>query len=634
MFKLFVLWISVTLTRKCVTGYHRLDIRGTDHQSSEVEYLTTLIESAQKNGLTYQFQKNADRYRPRDENKTEDFGTFDFIIVGGGSAGTVVASRLSEIEKFSVLLLDAGNFGNNLTDIPNMYFPVDFTEYNWGFFSTPQKTCCLGMVDRKCILPRGRGIGGSTLINGEVYARGSSMDFDRWAKHVNDYRWSYERVLPYFKKSEDFHHRDKDAPVFEPAHGKDGLLNVEYHLPKSPQLVSWLKANEELGFKVADYNAGTGLGASTAQLNTKNGRRFDGGKAFVRPFLNRTNLRVVTYAYVTKILIDHHSNSAEGVIFSHGKRKFSVRARKEVIISAGAFQSPQLLMLSGIGPKKHLNSLNIPVIKDLEVGSFLKDHPTFYGMTFSSNYTEPIRSKEEYVEEFLKGYGPLAAPGNNQGVAFYESQYTKGTGYPDIEIMLIPANATADLSQRAFSLTDQTYGDLWKNINRSNSYVMYIVGLHAESTGSVRLNSSDPYDYPIIDSNFLSDSLDKDINTIYEGVQLALKLSETKALQRIGSKLEDRSLRACKRYRYLSRAYWYCAIRQVTMNLYHPVSTCPMGPNPEKGDVVDSECRVHGVNKLRVADASVFPFTLAGHPNAPTVLIGEIVSDLIKNKHQ
>ncbi|XP_023014366.2 glucose dehydrogenase [FAD, quinone] [Leptinotarsa decemlineata] len=622
------------LSWESVTGYCNTQNRRSATPVNEVDYLTNLIETAQKNALTYQFPKNADRYKPTDENKIEDFGTYDFIIVGAGGSGTVVASRLSENDNFNVLLLEAGDFGNNFTDIPAMYFPVEYTDYNWGFFSTPQKTCCLGMVDKKCPLPRGRGVGGSTLINGGIYARGSRLDFDRWAKHVNDSTWSYEKVLPYFKKSEDFHHRDKAAPVYEPVHGKGGLWNVEYHLPRSPQLNSWLAANEELGYGVADYNSGTGLGASPFQLNTINGRRLDGGKAFIHPFLGRKNLHLVKEAYVTKILIDHIRSSAEGVVFTLHHKKYTAKASKEVIMSAGVFQTPQLLMLSGIGPKKHLESLNIPVVKNLQVGSFLKDHPTFYGVVFGSNYTEPTKPLKEQVEEYLRGYGALSLSGNNQGVGFFESKFTKGTGYPDIEIGMVPAVAISDLSQRTFSLTDQTYEDLWKPMNRSQSYITYVISLHAESTGTVRLNSSDPYEYPIVDVNFLSDPKGKDIETICEGVQILMNLSKTQAFQKIGAKLGGRPLKACKEFEYLSKPYWYCAIRQVTMNIYHPASTCPMGNNPERGDVVDSHCKVHGIKKLRIADASVFPFSLAGHPTAAVVMVGEVVSDLIKKEYQ
>lgn len=272
---------------------------------------------------------------------------------------------------------------------------------------------------------RGRGVGGTTLINGLVYSRGSSIDFDRWADLVQDHRWSYNQILPYFQRTENFIRRDMYAPVFNPIHGRSGLLDVEYHLPRSPHLNAFLKANEELGYRVTDYNAGTGLGVSPAQINTRNGRTLDVGTAFIRPALHRSNLKVMTNSYVTKILIDNEK-VATGVLFSHNNRYYKASSYKEVIVSAGAFQTPQLLMLSGIGPRDHLEALNIPVVQHLEVGSTLRDHAAYYGVNFGTNYTEPILPLEEYVSEFLSGFGPLASPGNNQGVGFYESQFTRG----------------------------------------------------------------------------------------------------------------------------------------------------------------------------------------------------------------
>uniref|UniRef100_A0A6P7FLG7 Glucose dehydrogenase [FAD, quinone]-like isoform X3 n=1 Tax=Diabrotica virgifera virgifera TaxID=50390 RepID=A0A6P7FLG7_DIAVI len=560
------------------------------------------------------------------------FGSFDFIIVGAGPAGSILANRLSEVEDWKILLIEAGGFRDNITDIPNMYFEVEYTDYNWGFVSVPQTTACLGIVDRKCPNARGRGVGGSTLINGLVYSRGSNLDFDRWANKVQDSRWSYNNVLPLFKRTERFNRRDKRAPVDRSVHGYQGLLNVEYHLPESPQLIAWLRAHEELGLPISDYNAGTGLGASPAQINTQNGRRQDAGTAFVLPILKRKNLWVSTHSYATKIVIDH-KKVARGVTFTQKGQSFIATASKEVIVSAGAFQTPQLLMLSGIGPRDHLNALNIPVVQDLAVGSTLRDHSCFYGLSFSTNYTEPILPLQNYVSQFLKGVGPLAAPGNNQGVGFYESQFTRGTGYPDIEIMFIPSNATTDLSQRAFRLTNETYEDVWKYTNPAKSFVAYITSLHSDSIGTVRLRSKDPFDYPLIDNRFLSDPDNRDLRRLYEGILIFLKITNTKAMRSIDTKLQGGPLRACKQHRYQSREYWFCALRQMTMNLYHPVGTAPMGPDPHRGDVVDSECRVYGVKGLRVADGSVFPFTLAGHPNAAVTLVGEMASDFIKNQY-
>lgn len=233
------------------------------------------------------------------------------------------------------------------------------------------------MINHTCPMPRGKGVG-------LIYSRGSRIDFDRWATKVKDQSWSYNEVLSYFMKTENYSHIDIDAPVNRSVHGTGGLWNVEYHLPRSPQINAFLKANKQLGYKEEDYNGHTGLGVSPTQLNIKNGRRCDAGTAFILPVLQRRQLKVMNNSYCTKILIDNYKN-ATGVIFTHENKYYQVNALKEVIISAGAFQSAQLLMLSGVGPQKHLQSLNISTIQDLEVGSTLRDHPTYYGMNYGTN---------------------------------------------------------------------------------------------------------------------------------------------------------------------------------------------------------------------------------------------------------
>lgn len=198
---------------------------------------------------------------------------------------------------------------------------------------------------------------------------------------------------------------------------------------------------------------------------------------------------------------------------------------------------------------------------------------------------------------------------------------------------MIPANATNDFSQRAFLLTNQTYEDVWKYVNRAQTFVYYIIALHAESIGTVRLRSKDPFEYPLIDNRFLSDPRDRDIEVLYEAVQFALKLSRTRSMREIGAKLQGHPMRACRHLVFPSKKYWFCAIRQMSLNLYHPVGTCPMGRNPINGAVVNSECNVHGIHKLRIVDGSVLPFTLAGHPVAAIIMVGERVSDFIKERY-
>ncbi|XP_063920593.1 glucose dehydrogenase [FAD, quinone]-like [Zophobas morio] len=598
-----------------------------------IDFYSDIISKVYDNGLRYRFPKNAFEHCATE--KPKKYGSYDFVIIGAGAGGSVSANRLTEVPYWNVLLLEAGQYGNILTDIPDMFYPIQFTHYNWAYNSTPQKTACLGLVNRVCLYPRGKGVGGSSLINGLVYARGHKSDFDKWAKAAGNERWGYNKVLEYFKKSEHFVHRDPDAPYEPKFHGHGGYLNVEYHLYRSPHLNVFLDAHKEIGLDIVDYNANR-LGASPSQLNTFHGTRLHNAKAFLYPINKRSNLNILTGSYVTRIILDTNVNPpvAVGVEFSHNGHNYYVEAKKEVILAAGVFGSPQILMLSGIGPRKHLQDVGIKVVKDLEVGTTLRDNPTFFGLSFSTNYTEPIRPLKDYVKQFLNGIGPLTVPASNQGIGFYESSYTRGTGVPDIELMLIPANSSNILSQRSFGLTDQTYEDVWKYVNATQTFTVYVVDLHSQSIGSVKLKSKNPYEYPLINSNFLSDPQNRDINTLYEGIQLVLKMSQTKAFRSIDAKLQPGFLRACKQYRHFSRDYWYCALRQLTINLYHPLGTCPMGTNPKKGAVVNYELKVFGIENLRVADASVFPFTLAGHPNTPTVMVGEQLADLIKFTHK
>lgn len=487
------------------------------------------------------------------------------------------------------------------------------------------------MIDRICIPHRGKAVGGTTVINGLFYSRGSRLDYDKWAADGNP-GWSYKDVLPLFKKSEDFHHNDPDAPVDWSVHGTGGFLNVEYHLPRSPQLDVFLAANEEIGNPISDINAGTGLGCAQAQFNIKRGVRVDDAKAFIKPVLDRENLQLLTKSYVTKIIINGN-NEATGVVFARNGKFYRASAKKEVILSAGSYNSPHLLMLSGIGPRKHLESLRIKVRSELEVGRLL-EHPEFIGLTFNTNYTEPIKPLSEYVCEYLNGFGPLSVYASNQGNAYYESSFTKGTGLPDIEIQFRPANSTpSDLTLNSYNINKESFDVLWKNSKRTNAFTVLVFALHSQSEGTVRLKSGNPFDYPLIDFNLLSDPRNKDIETLYEGIQIALKLIESNAFKKINATLDGGPLKACRQYKYKSKDYWYCALRQLTTMASHPVGTSRMGPDPKRGAVVDSQCRVYGVKKLRVADASVIPFLLSGYPNAPTVMVAEKVSELILLQH-
>lgn len=506
------------------------------------------------------------------------------------------------------------------------------SDYNWGYYSIPQNSCCLGMNHHICPFARGRGLGGTSLLNGLVYARGSPVDFDKWAQQGNP-GWSYKDVFNYFKKSEDYHHNNPDAPVDLKYHGIGGYQYVEYHSPVSYQTEQFFKANQELGYKIVDPNSYRPEGASPPLLIVKHGRRWDTGNAFVIPVIKRHNLVVLTESLVTKVLINSRTNTAYGVQFAHNGVGYNAYASKEVILSGGVIGSAQILMLSGIGPRPHLNSLNISVVKNLEVGTTFRDHPMYFGLSFTGNYTEPVQSMRTNVKQFLNGTGPLTFNDDLGGVGFYQTSLEKEPNYVDLEIVFSPSNSSSEFVQKGYNWNNETYYAIWEHNDRQRTFNIYPIVLHQKSVGTLRLKSKNPYDYPLIDPNFLTDEEDNDINTLLEGIDLIFKMINTTAFRKINATYATLPFPACKEYEHLSKDYWICALRQATFHVYHPVGTCPMGPNPQKGSVVDHKLRVHGIKKLRVADASVFPFTLSGHPHAVCLMIGEKLSDMLKKRY-
>lgn len=481
------------------------------------------------------------------------------------------------------------------------------------------------------MVPRGRGIGGSTLLNGLMYSRGRAIDYNRWAEAVNDSSWSFQNVLPYFKRSEDFHPTDPEAPVNYAYHSTGGNWNVEHHLPSIPLKYVFMDANAELGRNFSDYNDPEQTGGGVIQYNTILGKRHDQGTAFVFPVIHRENLKINSDSYVTKIEINNVTKVVTGVLFTHQGQTYRATADKEVILSAGVVSSPQILMLSGIGPRQHLEDLGIPVIQNLSVGMSLRDHTGLFGLQFSSNMTMPSSTLREQIEEYLNGTGPLTSNTKSHVVSWYKSSVEEIPDYPDLELVVDVSEENSVLGQKFLNWNDDTWNSIWGN--HSSSFYFVIVLLHPQSFGSISLNSSSPFDYPLIDYNLLSDPLNKDIDALYEGINFSMKLVNTTAFKKVKAKFEGRPLPACNSFDYLSRDYWYCYLRQLSAPVFHSVGTCPTGVDPSEGAVVDSNLKVFGIGNLRVADSSVFPFTLSSHPSADCAMIGEKVSDFIKLEH-
>lgn len=485
------------------------------------------------------------------------------------------------------------------------------------------------MVDRRCPFPRGKVLGGSSGINAMIYARGNRWDFDRWASEGNQ-GWAYDEILPYFKKSENS--KICGDPGY---HGENGPWNVEYHRPTAYGGYALVQASVEAGHTLLDYNGKEQLGVGLIQLNTIDGQRDSTGRAFLGPYRNRRNLVILTGAYVERFLINHTTQELQSVVFTHQGTRYFARSSKEYILSAGTINSPHILMHSGIGPAEELRKNNITVVKDLPVGLYLQDHACFYGLLFETNTSLPTNNTLKLIETYLNGTGYYTTAQGIEAVAFYKlNGSSPNQTYPDVELLTWDFLSVGSFVQRGFSFTNATYDSVWGKLDPSRTIAMDLILLHPRSFGNITIASGNPYDYPLINPRFLSDPEGVDIERMYQGVQLMLSLIETDAYQRYNTRVANHSVAGCEHLVFLSKEYWYCFIRQATMNLYHPSSTCRMGNDPRKGAVVNSKLKVHGINRLRIADVSVFPHPTSGHPSSAAAMIGERLADWLKEEYE